>query len=98
MNGGTIFHFVTEGIHSALERAFDAAEGKDVRLGGGISTIREYLKSGLVDEMHLAYAPVLLGRGESLLSNLDLGALGYGLSGHVTSSACLHVKIAKKNQ
>lgn len=98
MNGGTIFHFVTDGIHSALERAFDAAEGKDVRLGGGVSTIREYLKAGLVDEMHLAYAPVLLGRGESLLSNLDLIALGYGVSGHVTSSACLHLQIAKKNE
>lgn len=97
MNCGTTFHFVTDGIHSALERAFDAAEKKDVRLGGGVSTIRQYLNARLIDEMHLAYTPVLLGRGESLLSNLDLDELGYRVSGHVTSSDCLHVEIAKKN-
>lgn len=67
MNGGTTFHFVTDGIHGALERAFDAAKGKDIRLGGGVSTLREYLNARLIDEMHLAYTPVLLGSGESLL-------------------------------
>jgi dihydrofolate reductase len=77
MNGDTTFHFVTDGIHAALRRAFDAANGKDVRLGGGVATIRQYLRAGLVDEMHLAFAPVLLGAGEALLADLDLQRLGY---------------------
>lgn len=77
MKGGTTFHFVTDGIHSALEQAFAAASGKDVRLGGGVATVRQYLQAGLVDEMHLAVRPVLMGRGEQLLGGLDLDALGY---------------------
>ena len=96
MNGGTTFHFVTDGIHPAFERAFDNAEGKDVRLGGGVSSIRQYLNAGLIDEMHLADTPVLLGAGESLLSNLNLSALGYGVKSCTTTSACMHVQIAKK--
>jgi len=68
MSGKPTFHFVTAGIRDALARAREAADGKDIRLGGGVATIREYLRAGLVDEMHLAYAPVLLGSGESLLS------------------------------
>src|SRR5436309_16054575 len=77
MEGGTTFHFVTDGIHAALERAKQAAQGKDVRLGGGVATIRQYLNAGLIDEMHLAIAPNLLGRGEALLAGIDLAALGY---------------------
>lgn len=98
MNGGTTFHFVTDGIHSALDSAFNAAEEKDVRLGGGVSTIPEYLKAGLIDGMHLAYTPVLLGSGESLLLNLDVNALGYQISSYATTSACMHVQIGRKNQ
>ena len=77
MAGGTTFHFVTGGIHEALERARDAAGDRDVRLGGGVATVRQYLQARLVDELHLAMAPVLLGRGESLFAGLDLDALGY---------------------
>jgi dihydrofolate reductase len=95
MTGGTTFHFVTDGIEKALERAFDAASGKDVRLGGGVATIREYLLAGLVDEMHLAYSPVLLGAGESLMAEMNLPALGYGIEGHTSTDAALHVTIAK---
>jgi len=98
MNGGTTFHFVTDGICRALERAFDAAKAKDVRLGGGVSTVREYLNARLIDEMHLAYTPVLLGSGESLLLNLDVNALGYEIRSYTTTSACMHVQIARKSQ
>jgi dihydrofolate reductase len=77
MKGGTTFHFVTDGIHVALDKARAAAKGKDVRLGGGVQTVREYLLGGLVDEMHLAVSPVLLGTGENLLAGLDLPALGF---------------------
>jgi hypothetical protein len=71
MDGGTTFNFVDDGIEAALERAFDAADGKDVRLGGGVATIQQYLRAGLVDEMHLAFAPVLLGAGERLFEGPD---------------------------
>src|SRR5882672_10932429 len=83
MEGGTIFHFVTEGIHAALKRATEAANGRDVRVGGGVATIREYLRAGLVDEMHIAISPVLLGAGEHLLSGIDLPKLGYHPTEHV---------------
>jgi dihydrofolate reductase len=96
MNGGTTFHFVTNGIHDALAGAREAAEGKDIRLGGGVATIRQYLRAGLVDEMHLAYAPVLLGSGECLLAGLDVPALGYQLNAHTTTANSMHVLIAKK--
>lgn len=76
MDGGTTFHFVTDGIHAALERAKASAGGKDVRLGGGANVIRQYLQAGLIDEMHVAVSPVLLGGGEPLLTGLDLPALG----------------------
>jgi dihydrofolate reductase len=98
MSGGTTFHFVTDGIDNALARAREAAEGKDIRLGGGVATIRQYLRAGLVDEMHLAYAPVLLGSGECLLAGMDLPALGYQVSGHVTTADSMHVLIAKKQR
>ncbi len=97
MRGGTTFHFVTDGIHNALARAVEAAQGKDIRLGGGVATIRKYLRAGLVDEMHLAYAPVLLGSGECLLAGMDLPALGYQLSAHITTTNSMHLTIAKKN-
>lgn len=76
MEGGTVFHFVTDGIHAALERARAAAGGRDVRIGGGVETIRQYLQAGLVDEMHLAVSPVVMGKGENLLAGIDLPACG----------------------
>ncbi|KAB2965251.1 MAG: dihydrofolate reductase [Thermoanaerobaculia bacterium] len=95
MAGGTTFHFVTDGIHAALERARDAAGGKDVRLGGGVATIREFLTAGLVGELHLAISPVLLGRGEHLLGGLDLPALGYRCTEQVAGEMATHVILAK---
>jgi dihydrofolate reductase len=77
MEGGTTFHFVTDGIQSALEKAKASANGKDVRLGGGVATIRQYLKAGLVDQMHLVVSPVLLGTGENLLHGINLAELGF---------------------
>src|SRR5688572_8062826 len=96
MEGGTVFHFVTEGIHAALDQAHEAAGGMDVRLGGGVSTIREHLRAGLIDEMHLAISPVLLGGGEHLLHGLDLNALGYAITEHVTTPAATHVVVSKR--
>jgi dihydrofolate reductase len=80
MDGGTTFHFVTGGIHDALERARDAAAGRDIRIGGGASTIRQYLEARLIDDMHVAIAPTLLGGGEHLFAGLDLPTLGYRCS------------------
>jgi dihydrofolate reductase len=96
MDGGTIFHFVTGGIEEALARAQEAAGGRDVRLGGGAATIRQYLRARLVDEMHVAIAPVLLGDGEALFAGLDLPALGYRVSEHVAVEAATHVVIARR--
>jgi dihydrofolate reductase len=97
MKGGTEFRFVTGGIHAALAQAREAAGGLDVRLGGGVSTIRQYLQAGLVDELRLAISPVLLGRGEPLLAGLDLRALGYECVGHVAGSrAAAHVTLRKR--
>jgi dihydrofolate reductase len=96
MEGGTTFHFVTDGIHAALERARQAAQGKDVRLGGGVATIRQYLNAGLVDEMHLAIAPKLLGRGEALLAGIDLQALGYRCTEHVGTPHATHVVLTRQ--
>ena len=95
MEGGTTFHFVTEGIEAALVRAKEAAGDKDVRLGGGAATIRQYLAAGLIDEMHLAISPVLLGRGEHLLSGIDLPARGYRCVEHVATPDATHVVLAK---
>ncbi|HEX4424354.1 MAG TPA: dihydrofolate reductase family protein [Terriglobales bacterium] len=96
MKGGTTFHFVTDGIHAALERAVNAAKGKDVRLGGGVATIRQYLTAGLIDEMHLAMSPVLLGSGENLLSGIDTAKLGYQCSKRVASPNVTHFVITKR--
>jgi dihydrofolate reductase len=94
MKGGTTFHFVTEGIQVALARAKEAAGGKDVRLGGGVATVRAYLSAGLIDEMHLAMSPVLLGRGEHLLHGIDTPRLGYKCTEHASERAH-HLVIAK---
>lgn len=91
MEGGTTFHFVTDGIHAALRQATEAARGKDVRLGGGVATIRQYLAEGLVDEVHLAISPALLGRGEHLLAGIDLVSLGYRCTEHVATERATHV-------
>lgn len=96
MEGGTIFHFVTGGIEEALDRAREAAAGKDVRLGGGAATIRQYLRAGLVDEMHVAISPILLGDGEALFAGLDLPALGYEVREHVAGGAATHAVIARR--
>ena len=95
MEGGTTFHFVTGGIHETLERAVDAAGGKEVRLGGGVSTVRQYLRDGLVDELHLAVSPILLGSGEHLLAGIDLPRLGYRCAEHVATPAATHYVLAK---
>lgn len=91
MKGGTTFHFVTGGIHDALEQARAAAGGRDVRLGGGAATVREYLKAGLIDELHLAVRPVLLGKGEALFAGLDLPALGYKCERQVAGERATHM-------
>jgi dihydrofolate reductase len=95
MKGGTTFHFVTDGIFGALERARDAANGKDIRLGGGVSTIKQFLRAGLIDEMHVAVAPILLGRGESLFADIDLLSLGYRCTEHVGTANATHYVFKK---
>jgi dihydrofolate reductase len=96
MSGGTTFHFVTDGIHAALERAADAANGQDVRLGGGVATIRQYLRAGLIDEMHLGMSPILLGSGECLLEGMDVPKLGYQCTEHVPTPNTTHFVITKR--
>ena len=92
MNGGTTFHFVTDGIESALAQAFDAAGGEDVRIGGGASVVQQYLRAGLVDEMHLVIVPILLGRGERLFANLAGGPEGMECAEFVASPSVAHVR------
>ena len=96
MAGGTTFHFVTDGIHAALKRARDGAHERDVRLGGGVATLRQYLGAGLIDEMHLAIVPVLLGSGESLFAGIDLTKLGYKCAEHVPTAGATHVVLTKQ--
>jgi dihydrofolate reductase len=96
MKGGTVFHFVTAGIQAALDEAFAAAGEQDVRVVGGVATIRQYLQARLVDEMHLAISPLLLGSGEHLLAGLDLPALGYASTRHAASEKATHVIITKQ--
>jgi dihydrofolate reductase len=95
MAGGTDFHFVTDGMHAALERACAAAGGRDVRLGGGVAAVRQYLQAGLIDELHLVVRPVLLGGGEALLAGLDLPALGYRCVRSVMGERGMHVFLGK---
>jgi dihydrofolate reductase len=96
MKGGTVFQFVTDGIHAALEQAKAAASGRDVRIGGGVATVRQYLREGLIDEMHLAVRPVVLGRGEHLLDGLDLRALGYDCADWIAGERATHVFLRKR--
>jgi dihydrofolate reductase len=96
MEGNTTFHFITGGIREALDRAREAAAGMDVRIGGGADTIRQYLREGLIDELHIAITPVLLGRGESLFEGLDLRALGYECVEFVASEKATHVVLRRQ--
>ncbi len=98
MEGGTTFHFVTDGIHTALQQARDAAQGMDVRIGGGPDVIRQYLRAGLIDELHLAIAPVLLGQGERLFDGVDLRALGYECVQWVATEKAMHVVLQRARQ
>ena len=96
MAGGTEFHFVTEGIYAALEQATAASGGLDIRLGGGVSTIRQYLRAALIDELHLAIRPVLLGSGEHLLDGIDMHALGYECEKYIAGERAAHVFLRKR--
>jgi dihydrofolate reductase len=96
MEGGTTFHFVTDGLESALQKAKEAAKGKDVRIGGGVSVIRQYLAAGQIDEMHLAVSPVLLGEGEHLFSGINLPQLGFTPFRTVPGESATHVFIEKR--
>ena len=97
MDGGTTFHFVTDGIHAALAHARQAANGKDVRLGGGVATIRQYLETGLIDEIHIAISPILLGSGEHLFANLNAVALGYQCTEQVATASAMHYVLTKQS-
>ena len=95
LDGGTTFHFVTDGIHAALKRATEAAKDSDIRLGGGVATIQQYLRAALIDEMHLAISPVLLGSGEHLLADIDTPKLGYRCTEHATMANATYVVFTK---
>jgi dihydrofolate reductase len=97
MKGGTVFHFVTEGIQAALAQARAAAGDRDIRLGGGVATIRQYLRAGLIDELHLALRPVLLGEGEHLMRDVDLRALGYECWKSVAGERATHVYLRTRS-
>lgn len=96
MKGGTTFHFVTTGIHDALDLARTAANGRDVRIGGGVATVQQYLREGLIDELHLAIAPVVLGAGENLFAGIDMRALGYQCMENVATEKATHVVLGKR--
>ncbi len=96
MQGGTVYHFETGGVEKALQRATAAAGGLDIQIGGGVSTVRQYLEARLIDEMHVAIAPLLLGSGEALLAGIDLPALGYACTEHRATPGATHIVIAKK--
>ena len=95
MEGGTTFHFVTDGIESALEQAKAAAGDLDVKIGGGVSTVRQYLRLGAIDEMHLAVSPVFLGKGEALFEGIDLPALGFSVAERDVSEHATHIRLVK---
>jgi dihydrofolate reductase len=98
MNGGTTFIFVSEGIEAALDQAKAAAGGRDVKIGGGVETVREYLRAGLIDELHLAFCPVVLGQGEALFAGIDLPRLGYSIIEHQATEHATHVVLSKPTQ
>jgi dihydrofolate reductase len=95
MQGGTTFHFITDGIEAALGLAREVARDKDVKIGGGVATVREYLRAGHIDELHLAVAPVMLGQGEALFEGIDLRALGYRVTEHVPTEKATHIVLAR---
>ncbi|MBX5009506.1 dihydrofolate reductase family protein [Rhizobium lentis] len=95
MEGGTTFHFITGGIHEALDRAKAAAGDKDVKIGGGVATVRQYLQADLIDELHFAVSPVVLGKGEAMFAGIDLPALGFRVTEHVASEKATHIVLAK---
>ena len=95
MEGGTTFHFITSGIEEALDKAKAAADDKDVKIGGGVATVRQYLQAGLIDELHFAVAPVVLGKGEAMFSGIDLPDLGFRVTEHVASEHATHIVLAK---
>ena len=97
MEGGTVFHFVSDGIDAALQRAKEVAGDKDVRIGGGVSVVRQYLQAGLLDELHLAVSPVLLGAGENLFAGLDLPALGYACAESVAGTNATHITVKRRS-
>ena len=97
MKGGTTFHFVTDGIHSALEQAKAAASDKDIRIGGGAATVRQYLKERLIDELHLALRPIFLGNGESIFEGLNLRELGYKVEDTVPGERAMHLLVRKQD-
>jgi dihydrofolate reductase len=97
MEGGTTFHFVTDGVDAALKRAVEAAGGRDVRIGGGVGTIRQYLTAGLIDEVHFAIAPILLGSGEHLLAGINASELGYQVAEHVPTAGATHIVLTKRS-
>jgi len=96
MKGGTTFHFVTDGIESALQRAKEAARDRDVRIGGGVATLQQYLRKRLIDELHLVFRPILMGAGENLFAGLDMAELGYRCSEHISTESALHVKLNRE--
>jgi dihydrofolate reductase len=95
MKGGTVFHFITDGIESALDKARKAANGKDIRIGGGVSTVQQYLKAGHIDEMHLAFSPVFLGAGENFFAGIDLPELGFKETQTAYGKGAVHVILKK---
>ena len=95
MEGGTTFYFITDGFETALKRAKEAAKGLDVRIGGGAATIRQYLKAGLIDELHIAIAPVAIGSGENLFAGINLVSLGYRVTEHVPTQLATHIVMKK---
>jgi dihydrofolate reductase len=97
MDGGTVFHFVTDGIQAAVERATQVAQGHDVQIGGGVETIREYLHAALIDELHLAISPVLLGSGEHLFTGIDAPKLGYRCTKHVATANATHLVLTRRD-
>src|SRR5579859_3386862 len=95
MEGGTTFFFVTNGIEAALEQAKLAANGRDVKIGGGVDTVRQYLRAGLIDELHFAFSPVVLGQGEAMFSGIDLPALGYRVTEHQATEHATHIVLGR---
>jgi dihydrofolate reductase len=95
MKGSTTFHFVTDGIHAALQRAKEAAKDKDVRIGGGVGSIQQYLRARLIDELHLAFRPIFMGSGENLFAGIDLAELEYRCTEHVSTELAMHVLLKK---